>query len=238
MHDVAFLTERPIAHRGLHDGNRRRYENSPAAFEAAISANFAIELDLQLSADGEAIVFHDKTLDRLCVESGEVASRDAGELRKIRLGDTDDRIPTLTDTLDLVRGRTGLVIEMKSNPGRNGELAKAAARALRDYNGPVAVMSFSHGLLAAWRETGISLPLGLTAEGIGSIALEEHQRAFEHDIAFVSYHVKALPNPFVAHARENRKLPVISWTVRTEEDIAATRAHADQMTFEGFDPDA
>ncbi|WP_421851183.1 glycerophosphodiester phosphodiesterase family protein [Oricola sp.] len=237
MPDIDFLTARPIAHRGLHDGNRVRYENSLAAAQAAVDANFSIEVDLQLSADGEAIVFHDKTLERLTSETGPVAARDSAELFALKLGDTQERIPSLPDLLDLVDGRVALVLEMKSNPGHSPELAQATARALEGYDGPVAVMSFAHSLLAAWRQTGAPAPLGLTAEGIGTKALEGHEEAFAYDIAFLSYHVKALPNPFVAHVRESRRLPVISWTVRTEEDIAATRTHADQMTFEGFDPD-
>jgi len=233
---LTFLTKRPIAHRGLHDGNKARFENSLSAFDAAISGEFAIELDVQLSADDKAIVFHDETLDRLTAETGPLADRKSSELRHIRLGETSDHIPTLAETLERVAGRVPVVIEMKDNGARNAALAQAVASDLKEYEGPAAVMSFSHELLAAYADTGSDIPLGLTAEGIGAHALAEHNKALAFGISFVSYHVKALPNRFVAHARKDLGLPVITWTVRTPEDVEATRQHADQMTFEGFNP--
>ena len=63
-----------------------------------------------------------------------------------------------------------------------------------------------------------------------------HERAMrDYDLQFVSYHVDALPNPFVTKMRETG-LPVITWTVRTAEQRERTFRFADQMTFEGFDP--
>ena len=233
---LSFLTHKPIAHRGLHDGNQDCFENSLSAFDAAIAGDFAIELDVQLSADNKAIVFHDRELDRLTAESGTVAARSASELRHIMLGGTSDHVPTLAETLERIDGRVPVVIEMKDNGARNSELAKAVASDLEDYDGPAAVMSFDHDLLAAFSDTGSDAPLGLTAEGIGAHALAEHNKALAYGISFVSYHVKALPNRFVDHVRKELGLPVITWTVRTPEDVEATRLHADQMTFEGFHP--
>jgi glycerophosphoryl diester phosphodiesterase len=237
MGKMDFLVRRPIAHRGLHDGNQSCLENSLSAFEAAIEKDFAIELDVQLSADERAIVFHDETLDRLTAETGPVAARTAEELRAISLGTTSDHIPTLTDTLELVAGRVPIVIEMKDNGERNSRLARAVADDLQHYGGPVAVMSFEHDLLAAFKKTGSAAPFGLTAEGIGTNALAEHDKALDLGISFASYHVKGLPNAFVKRLRGELSMPVITWTVREPADVEATRAHADQMTFEGFDPD-
>lgn len=234
---MEFLTRRPIAHRGLHDGNVSVCENSLAAFRAAIDRDFAIELDVRLSADGKAIVFHDETLERLTGIEGLLIDRSAQDLGTIALGQTADMVPTLADTLALIGGRVPVVIEMKPEGARNRALAKAVSADLARYDGPAAVMSFDHELLAAFRETGSSVPLGLTAEGIGAPALDRHYEALPLGVSFVSYHVKALPNRFVSHVRDKLGMPVITWTVRTPEDVAATKAHADQMTFEGFDPE-
>jgi len=230
------LTRRPIAHRGLHDGNVERMENSLPAFEAAADSDFAIELDVQLSADGVAMVFHDESLDRLTGESGPVAERTAPELRAVTLSGTDAWIPTLAETLAFVGGRVPVIIEMKDNGERNRQLALAVAGDLVGYSGPVAVMSFKKHLLSDFRESGSPVPFGLTAEGIGTPALAEHEEALTLGISFVSYHVKALPNAFITRVREEFGLPVITWTVRTPEDVETTRLHADQMTFEGFIP--
>lgn len=236
MADLSFLTARPIAHRGLHDGNARRWENTHSAFEAAIAGDFAIELDVQLSEDGVAMVFHDDALDRLTDETGPVSGRSATALADIAVGGTGDRIPTLAETLSRIGGRVPLVIEMKDNGTRNDVLARAVARDVSTYRGPAAVMSFELGLVSAVIETGTSVPIGLTAEGIGEAALTRHEAALELGVSFVSYHVAALPNRFVEKVRA-AGMPVITWTVRTADDVARTRAHADQMTFEGFDPD-
>ncbi|WP_306025558.1 glycerophosphodiester phosphodiesterase family protein [Oceaniradius stylonematis] len=237
MTDIASLTARPIAHRGLHDDNRTRWENTASAFRAAIADGFGIELDVQLSADSVAMVFHDAELDRLTGATGPIADRCADELRDLAVGGTEDRIMTLVETLDLVDGTVPVIIEMKDNGARNGDLARAVARDVAGYRGPVAIMSFEHALLDAFRAMETGVPLGLTASGISNAALAEHRPQLEAGIDFVSYQVAALPNAFVAEVRA-RGLPVITWTVRTPEQVALTRAHADQMTFEGFDPDA
>lgn len=236
MTDIAFLTARPIAHRGLHDYNRLRRENTSSAFRAAIAGNYGIELDVQLSADGVPMVFHDAELDRLTDATGLVADHSADVLRALSVGRTEDRIMTLGETLALVDGTVPVVIEMKDNGARNADLARAVAQDVADYRGPVAVMSFEHGLLDAFRAMETGVPVGLTASGISDAALAGHRPQLEAGIDFVSYQVGALPNAFVADVRA-RGLPVITWTVRTPEQIVLTYAHADQMTFEGFDPD-
>lgn len=237
MDSYSFLVERPIAHRGLHDGNAQRFENSLAAFEAAKAGNYAIELDVRLSSDGHAIVFHDETLQRLTGEEGRVDEKSAAELARVRLGDTDSVIPTLKDVLDAVGGSVPLIIEMKDIAAHNHRLANAVAEDLANYGGPAAAMSFNHSLIAEFRRLRPEVPVGLTAEGIGRNAIDVHHAALDLKIDFVSYHVRALPNRFVSHVRETLGLPVITWTVRTPHEVAATREHADQMTFEGFDPD-
>ncbi len=234
---LPFLTARPIAHRGLHDGNDSRWENTLSAFDAAIAGNFAIELDVQLSADGTAMVFHDDDLDRLTDETGPVAACSAAHLGDLRVGGTTDRIPTLTGALDRIAGRVPVVIELKDNDARNALLAAAVAADLDAYDGAAAVMSFSQDLLAHFKRTRSLIPFGLTAEGVGAAALGAHQSAFDLGIGFVSYHVDALPNAFVTDARA-RGLPIITWTVRTQRQVKLTQLYADQMTFEGFDPDA
>jgi glycerophosphoryl diester phosphodiesterase len=70
----AWLTARPIAHRGLHDRARGVIENSLAAADAAVAGAYAIECDVQISRDGEAIVFHDETLERLTTAQGRAST--------------------------------------------------------------------------------------------------------------------------------------------------------------------
>ena len=232
--DLEWLTERPIAHRGFHDLNRARWENSPAAFRAAVEAGFAIECDVQPLADGQVATFHDDDLTRLTGRDGSIRSLGAGDLEGLRLGGTPDAPQTLEATLDLVAGRVPIVIELKGfGPGQD-DFAERVAAALDGYDGHAAVMSFDQFLVRDLRGAVPDRPCGLTAEGTREAQLDTHRRIAD-EVDFISYGVNDLPNPFVEAFRATGR-PVITWTVRTAEQRELTRRHADQMTFEGFDP--
>ncbi len=235
MADISWLTRRPIAHRGYHDLNRSRWENTLSAFEAAIARDYAIECDVHLSSDGVPVVFHDSVLNRLAGRDGFVHDMTAAELNQIKVGGTHDHIPTLAEMLARVRGRVPLVIELKGVEGKDAGLVSAVAKALDGYDGHAAIMSFDHWLVRRFADDAPGIPAGLTAEKRTLPALEAHFSMLAHPIAFVSFSVSDLPNPFVSFVREKMAMPVITWTVRNEEAKAATFAHADQMTFEGFE---
>jgi len=231
-----WLTKRPIAHRGLHDGNKACWENSPSAFRRAVEAGYAIECDVLLSADGVPVVFHDEELMRLTGASGFIWQKRAAELSALRLGGTADSVPTLPGLLQLVDGRVPLVIELKGIAGHDAGLVEAVAAALDAYHGPVAIMSFDHWLVRDFARFAPNITRGLTAAGDKPHEIEAHFSMLAHDLDFVSYSVAHLPNPFVRFVRERLAMPVITWTVRNETDMVTTFAHADQMTFEGFRP--
>src|SRR6185312_10602680 len=136
-----WMTARPIAHRGLHDAQRGIIENTVTAFEAAISGNYGIETDVQISADGEAMVHHDDALGRLTEGSAALAAMTAADIKRAAFKQTADRIMTLGELCDLVAGRSTLVIEMKSHFGGDMRLPARVAAVLQSYAGPVAAMS-------------------------------------------------------------------------------------------------
>lgn len=235
---LAWLTARPIAHRGLHDGNVAVMENSLSAFRAAIDAGYAIECDVMLSKDRTPVVFHDTSLGRVTAETGRVADRTAEELGRIRLGSTEDTIPTVRRLLDLVAGRVPIVMEMKGlSDVEDTDLFASLQPIVEAYEGQLALMSFDPWLIdQALGAT--TLPIGLTAESLKAETLVEHRAIYERGCRFVSYNVHHLPNPFVDWVRRERGDPVITWTVRAPDEVLQTRRHADQMTFEGFLPQA
>jgi glycerophosphoryl diester phosphodiesterase len=235
--DISWLTRRPIAHRGYHDLNVTRWENTLSAFEAAVNHNFSIECDVQLTADGQVVVFHDGTLERLTGGSGLVREKTAAELTSLFIGGTQDRMPRLTDMLDLVAGKVPVVLELKGGFGRDDRFVDAVVRALAGYKGNVAIMSFEHWLVRQFPIKAPNIPCGLTAEGTGLQAIEGHFSMLANCISFVSFDVNELPNPFVTFVRERLSMPVITWTVKDARTIEIAQKHADQMTFEGFDPD-
>lgn len=252
MPALDWLTARPIAHRGYHDAGAGRIENTLSAIGAAADRNFAVEIDVHLSADGRVYVFHDDTLDRLTTGAGDTAGRTLAELQAVPFKAGGDRIPTLREVLTRVSGRVPLVIEVKSRftGARSTPLVDAVARELEAYRGPAAVMSFDPLIVEDFAERAPELIRGIVAdaaadaEDYGALSPEErhdlatlahHERTRPH---FVSYWVRLLPNEVSRRVREDWRIPLITWTIRTEEERAIAAAHADQITFEGFDPDA
>ena len=138
-----WLTARPVAHRGLHDRARGIVENMPGAALAAIAGNFAIECDIQFTADGEAMVYHDDALGRLTEGSGALLRMTAKELKAVRFRDTPERMMSLADLCALVGGRVPIVIEVKSHFDGNRRLVTRMAEVLGGYSGPAAGMSLS-----------------------------------------------------------------------------------------------
>lgn len=227
-----WLIERPVAHRGLHDGHARP-ENSLAAFEAAVAGGYAVECDVHLSADDVPMVFHDSSLGRLTDEAGPLHTRRAEDLARLTLLGTGERIARLTDLLDMVAGRVPILIEMKRGR-RDRALAEGVARTIRGYDGPLAVMSFGSALLRYARRAMPDTARGLVAEG-GRERLALHVGvAATHGVDFVAYDVNALPSTFVRLVR-SRGLPTLSWTVRSPSDADRAYAHVDQIIFETFE---
>lgn len=238
MSGISWLTERPIAHRGLHDMNAMVWENTLPAFARAVEHGYAIECDVHLTSDDQVVVFHDDQLDRLTGQPGYVWQRTAAEMQSLRVGTTQDRVPSLAALLDLVDGKVPLVIEAKGIPGHDAGLVARMGEALAAYRGPVAIMSFDHWLIRDFARHAPGVPGGLTAWGNEPHQIEAHFSMLAHGISFTSFSITHLPNPFVTFMRERLGQPAISWTIRDDEAAQASLANADQMTFEGFLPDA
>ena len=235
MTDTAWLTSRPIAHRGYHDLNNARWENTLSAFDAAAERNYAIECDVHLSSDGLPVVFHDAVLNRLVGREGFVYEQTVASLAQMQIGGTADHVPTLAEMLELVDGRVPVVIELKGTEGKDDGLVAAVAKTLSSYRGHAAIMSFDHWLIRQFASDAPGIPAGLTAHGRTIRDLEAHFSMLAHPISFVSFGVHDLPNPFVSFVREKLAMPVITWTVRNDQARDVTFTHADQMTFEGFE---
>jgi glycerophosphoryl diester phosphodiesterase len=235
--DIAWIRERPIAHRGYHDLNKARWENTLSAFAAATERGFAIECDVHLSSDSVPVVFHDHELKRLTGTDGYVRQRTARELAALTVGGTTDHVPTLAEVLAVAAGRVPVVIELKGTPGYDSGLVAKVAEQLRDYRGRAAIMSFDHWLIRDFPKLAPGIPGGLTARGDQPHHVESHFSMLANGISFVSFDIAGLPNPFTRFVRERLGMPVISWTVRDRPAVERSLANADQMTFEGFDPE-
>lgn len=244
---AAFL-RLPLAHRALHSRKDRRPENSLPAIRAALAAGYGIEIDVQLSKDGEAMVFHDEWMERLTEATGWVKDYTAVELGKIALRDCDEPIPTLAAVLELVAGKVPLLIEIKdqtdSMSETDGRLEAAVARALVGYAGPVAVMSFNPHAVANMAHLAPQIARGITTSAYDAAAwapLPAETCNALRDIAdydrtgasFISHEAADLHRPRVADLKR-QGAAILTWTIRSADDEAKARAVAENITFENY----
>jgi glycerophosphoryl diester phosphodiesterase len=244
MADLDWLIARPLAHRGLHDDQNGIIENTPSAFAAAIAARYGIECDLQISGDGEAMVYHDDTLGRLTETSGRLDAMTAAELKRVTFRATRDRMMTLGELCDFVAGGVALLIELKSPRAGDRRLATRAAKVLSGYAGQAAVMSFEPAQIVELGRIAPRLPRGMAvrkhAWSDAFAAPGRSMAALAHVLTarpqFVAYLVSNLPALLPALTRSVFGLPLLAWTVRSADDREKAARYADQMIFEGFRP--
>lgn len=243
------LLRLPIAHRALHDRAAGRIENSLSAIQAAVMAGYAIEIDVQLSRDGQAMVFHDERLDRLTAETGLVSDRDASDLAMIPLRDgLGDKIPTLDQVLAVIAGKVPLLIEIKDQSlvlgPTDGRLEAATVAALQGYKGDVALMSFNPHAVAHLARLAPSLPRGLTTDafepkewpGVPADTCARLRDIPDYDAvgaSFLSHDWHDLRRPRLAELVQ-QGADLISWTIKSPEAEAVARQIARNVTFEGY----
>lgn len=244
----ASFLDRPIAHRALHDRKAGRVENSLKSIEAAIAAGYGIELDVQLTSDGHAMVFHDDLLDRLTAQKGAVRARTRAGLEAIELTDDGGTIPALEDVLALVAGRVPLLIEIKDQDGAMGPdigpLERATADALDGYTGDVALMSFNPHAVAALADLCPDIPRGIVTSSYEARfwpEVPDQVRDRLRDIpdydrvgaCFVSHEASDLDRPRVADLKA-AGATILCWTIRSAAQEAEARRIVDNVTFEGY----
>lgn len=243
-----WLTARPIAHRGLHDAARGLIENTAGAVSAAIAAGYGIEVDVQLSGDGEAMVYHDAVLGRLTEGEARLDRSSAAELKRVPFRDSSERMMTLGELCDLVDRRTTILIELKSRFDGDVRLANRVAEILTGYTGPAAPMSFDPAQTKALRHKAPKLVCGIVAAkyrphpywdlmpawmrlGMGyllTVLIAQPQ--------FVAYAAADLPAWAPIFARRVLGLPLLAWTIHSDAERQHALRFADQIIFEGFQP--
>lgn len=245
----AFLN-RPLAHRGYHGVSKGRPENSAAAIAEACNQGYGVELDVQLAADGVAVVFHDYTLDRTTTETGDVCNRSSRELAQIPLRHGAGTIPLLSEIPSIASLDCPLLIELKDQAAQGGRaankgLVQAVARSLEGYSGPIALMSFSFEIVRSLARIFPDIPRGLTSErklpGVEmptSDVMESRDRLRmeileQTGASFVSHDFRDLNDPFVKMVKDSGR-SVLCWTAKSPEDEAAARRIADNITFEKY----
>jgi len=232
-----------VAHRGLWSKSGAP-ENSLAAFEAACETGYGIELDVQLSSDGEAMVFHDGPLKRMTGREGRIADYTAADLGAIPLAGTEETIPTLVETLALVGHRAFVQIELKTPAGEVGPLEQRVHEVIIDHAGPIAIIGFNPYSHAWFADRYPNVLRGLDsysyrAADNGRMAREEREAyaRLEH-VAIARPHFLALgldmlPSKEAAKYRD-KGMPIVAWTVRSPAEWDKVKDGCDNLIFEGF----
>ena len=242
------LLRLPITHRALHDRREGRIENSPAAIRAALTAGYAIEIDVQISADGQAMVFHDEELMRLTGRPGWIRDHSAAELALMTLSDSKDTIPTLPQVLTMIAGRVPLLIEIKDQSltmsETDGRLETAVATALQGYAGDVAVMSFNPHSVAHMARLAPHIARGITTSSydyadwpsVPEATCDTLREIPDYDrtcASFISHQGDDLARPRVT-ALKAKGAAVLCWTIKSPEQEAMARQIANNITFERY----
>lgn len=235
----SWLVETPIAHRGFHDDTHP--ENSISAFKNAIAHGYAIELDVQLLSDGTVVVFHDESLSRMTGNDGYLKFLTKQDLPMLKLKSSKECIPTLQEALQAIDGKTPVIIEIKNNL-KVHDLEQKVIEILSNYKGEVAVASFNPMALAYFKQHAPNILRGqlagflknikmkfLTRWGMKRMILAKKLAAAD----FIMYEAKTLPNRFV---KKFKKLPLLAWTVRSQEEYLRVVKYCDNVIFEGFEP--
>ena len=237
MNKTLWLAHRPIAHRGLHD--EKYPENSIPAFVEAVRYNYPIELDVQLSSDGEIVVFHDYNTFRMTGVAYNIADVNYADLSLLRLNKTEYCIPRLEEVLQVVDKRVPLLIEIK-NEGLPGCLEEKLCHCLENYRGEFAIQSFNPFSLRAVKNRCPNFITGQLSKSfedkmfIKKTVLRNCWLNFLSRPSFISYRLADITPKIVKKAKSRGF--IICWTVKTEKNRKKAIKYCDNYIFENIRP--
>jgi glycerophosphoryl diester phosphodiesterase len=230
MEKMNWLINTPIAHRGLFNNENGVPENSLPAFQAALSGKYPIELDLQILDDDEIVIFHDSYLSRMTGERGLLQSKTKGQIKNIKLLNSNQSIPLLREVLELIDGQVPILFELKSKR-KVGLFEKTLLKKLAEYKGEFAVESFNPLSVRWFRLNAPHISRGQLYGGLRGKKLF----TLLSNPDFGVFDVRYIPLNFLEKFRE-KKIPVIGYTVKNIDELNSAKLLLDNIIFEGFIP--
>lgn len=232
------------AHRGLHDNSGPQPENSLAAFQAAKEAGYGVELDVRFTADRQVVVFHDDTLQRMCGDPRRVDECTYAQLKELRLLDTDQHIPLLSEALEIL-DKTTLLCEIKAMRSYfDVSLCHATQELLAGYKGAYCIESFNPWIVRWFRKNAPHVIRGILSMrfrkgDIRPAALRPFLSSLMANFLcrpdFIAYHHTDHRHPFF-HLCRLFKPATLAWTIRNPAEQATAENVFDSVIFEGFTP--
>lgn len=246
--DRSIFRQTLFAHRGLHDNRTQAPENSMAAFRRAVEAGYGIEMDVQLSKDGVPVVFHDYLLRRVCGQKGRVCDYTLEELERFRLCQSEERIPTFAQVLQMVDGRVPLIVELKGE-SPDMSVCRAADAVLRSYHGVYCIESFNPLMLWWYRRNRGDVMRGQLSDnfflypqyrnrkGLCLILLQFLLTNFLTKPDFIAYNHECKNNLSRRLCHGLYRSTAAAWTIRSGEELAEARRSFDIFIFDSFLPE-
>lgn len=233
------------AHRGLHDNQSEAPENSLKAFAKAVEQGYGIELDVQLTKDLIPIILHDYTLKRACGVDKKAAELTYEELKEYRLFQSQEKIPTLSEALELVNGRVPLIIELKI-PWSPNTLCEEVTKLLKDYNGVYCIESFNPLGLMWFKKHCPQVVRGQLATDFVKEKIEGSKVQYfilKHLLMnflakpdFIAYHHVYKKDLSFTICRKLFRARTVAWTIQNQEDLENSRKYYTLFIFDSFIP--
>ncbi len=229
----SWLLKTPIAHRGLWDDNI--VENSITSYHNAVKFNYPIEIDVFLTTDGHLVSFHDDNLKRMTGENGLIYNKSLAELNQLRLNNTDEKIPTFDQVLEICENKIPVLIEIKNQP--NKQVVDKVVKRLKMYKGQFAVISFNPLYLKRVKKLAPEFIRGILAD---TLNLDKSR--------LIRYIVRKMPLNFICKPdficmnykslplKIGKKRPIIAWTVTDQSILDKIKPYSQNFIFENFIP--
>ncbi len=242
MKNNSWLTNKYIAHRGLFD-NKLIPENSIAAFEKAVQNKFAIEMDVQMTKDGVLVVFHDDDMFRMTGLKGDIREKTYDEIKDLRLLETDERIPTFQQFLECINGRTQLVIEIKHHKNI-GSVEEKVLDFLAGYTGEYCIESFNPLIVRWFKVHAPNIIRGQLSYDFKDTGFSPFRKKMLANLwlckwngsQFIAYD-QATVDANKAVQKYRKKMPVVCWTVKSQQRLDYLEKYCDNVIFDSFLPE-
>ncbi len=235
----SWLAKQKIAHRGLHDETSP--ENTLSAFEKAIKGGYAIETDLHMTADGMVVVFHDENMKRLTGLDADIREVPYSQIKDLTILNSEEKIPLFKDFLNFIKGRQPLLIEIKDHKNI-GVMEQKVADILKDYKGEFALQSFNPFIVKWFADNTPQYIRGQLSSCFKDADLAWWKKFMLKNLffiksnksQFVSYDAEDIARPQIL--RVKKRMPIIAWTVRSEQEAKKVSRYCDNIIFENYIP--
>ncbi|MBQ8425981.1 MAG: glycerophosphodiester phosphodiesterase [Clostridia bacterium] len=238
----SWIVKSPIAHRGLF--NAEIPENSLSAFKNSVEKGVAIELDVTALSDGTLVIFHDSKLARMTGKDGFISNCKYEDIKDLTLLKTNEKIPTLKEALETINGQVPVIIEIK-NFGKVGSIEKEVLKELQGYKGEYVVSSYNPYTLEWFKNNAPQIKRGQVASfftnkeitGIRRFNLKRMRLNKKiSEPHFIIYSAEDMPNKYTK--KYFGKIPVLSYTIKSEEEENRLKEYSDNFVFDSYMPKA